>query len=121
MWLERQGNHDHVEVLRDRLGSNKGRAVLFLGAGLSFGASRLGRKSLSDEDKWDTKYIGGEEDKVMEVIINDDGQPFPTWSRLKSRMRKRLALAYEQDQDSLNSFFRSSDPLDCAQLFRNLV
>lgn len=121
MWLERPGNRDHVEVLRDRLASNKGRAVLFLGAGLSFGASRLGRKSLSDEDKWDTKYIGGEEDQVMEVIINDDGQPFPTWSRLKSRMRKRLASVYEQDQASLNKFFRNSDPLDCAQLFRNLV
>jgi SIR2-like domain len=56
-----------------------------------------------------------------EVIVNDDNEPFPTWSRLKSRMRVALASLAGQDQSSLNRFFRTSDPLDCAQLFRNLV
>ena len=92
MWLEKLANQHHVEVLRDRIATNRGRVLLFLGAGVSFGASRLGRKSLADYDKWDLKHIGGENNDYIEVIINDDGQPFPTWSRLKSRMRKGLAF-----------------------------
>jgi len=121
MWLDDVANKSHVQVLRERVGTNKGRIVLFLGAGVSFGASRLGRKSLSDHDKWDLKHTGGDPDSYMEIIVNDDDQPFPTWPRLKSRMRKGLALAHELDQESLNDFFRSSDPLDCAQLYLNQV
>jgi hypothetical protein len=121
MWLDHPANQDHVDVLRDRIALNKGRVVLFLGAGVSFGASRLGRKSLADYDKWDLKQIGGETGAYIEVIVNDDGKPFPTWPRLKSRMRKGLAMAHELDQESLNGFFRDSDPLDCAQLYFNQV
>ena len=36
-------------------------------------------------------------------------------------MRVQLVNLANQDQSSLNRFFRASDPLDCAQLFRNLV
>lgn len=124
IWLDRYANRPHVELLRSRLSSDDGRIILFLGAGLSFGASRLGRKSLSEPDVWGRlgSHKGGENDpKSPEVIINDDNAPFPTWSRLKSRMRAQLAKLSDQNQVSLNQFFQTSDPLDCAQLYRNLV
>lgn len=114
-------NHEHVAVLRERIVRRDGRVVLFLGAGLSFGASRRGRKSLAEKDVWGSKSYGDGDAHEVEVILNDDDEPFPTWSRLKSRMRKRLAVAREQDQRSLNRFFRSSDPIDCAQLFRKAM
>jgi hypothetical protein len=121
MSLERPANRSHVDVLRDRIGHEKGRVVLFLGAGVSFGASRLGRKSLQERDKWSVERVSGDSDEYIEVIVNDDGQPFPTWPRLKSRMRKGLSFAHELDQNSLNEFFMNSDPLDCAQLYFNHV
>jgi hypothetical protein len=121
MWSDKAANQEIVGTLRERISNDAGRVVLFLGAGLSFGSSRLGRKSLAEPDHWGSKKRGDAEDDIEEVILNDDGQPFPTWSRLKSRMRKRLALTPEQNQRSLNAFFRTSDALDCAQLFRNIV
>lgn len=119
MWLNRHGNRAYVDTLRSRIANDRGRVVLFLGAGVSFGASRLGRKSLADSDRWGIVTFGTEQS--METIVNDDDQPFPTWPRLKSRMRRGLSLAGELDQESLNSFFRDSDALDCAQLFFNQV
>lgn len=124
-WLERNANRTHVERIRSFMTTDIGRVVLFLGAGLSFGSPRLGRKSLAERDKWGRLNAGiGDDDATVdsaEVIVNDDNEPFPTWSRLKSRMRVELANLADQDQASLNRFFHDSDPLDCAQLFRNLV
>lgn len=126
-WLDVPSNRAHVEALRERMAGDVARVVLFLGAGLSFGASRRGRKSLAERDFWGVADSGGtadddsNEQEASEIIINDDAEPFPTWSRLKSRMRQKLSLIRDRDQASLNRFFRTSDPLDCAQLFRNVV
>ncbi len=121
MWVEKPANREHVLRVRERIARGDGRVILFLGAGMSFGASRRGRKGLAERDHWGTVDHGGEGSDQIELILNDDQEPFPTWSRLKSRMRQRLAMADEQDQGSLNRFFRSSDALDWAQLFRNVV
>jgi hypothetical protein len=124
-WFERSANRTHVERIRTFMTENVGRVVLFLGAGLSFGSSRRGRKSLAELDRWGRLDTGrGDDDTTSdpaELVVNDDDEPFPTWSRLKSRMRAELARLADQDQASLNRFFRASGPLDCAQLFRNLV
>jgi hypothetical protein len=124
IWLRSPGNRANVERLRSRLASDDGRVILFLGAGLSFGASRGGRKRLAERDRWgQLRHHDGDhgpDGEPPEVITNDDDKPFPTWSRLKSRMRAQLANLNE-DQASLNRFFRDSDPLDSAQLYRNLV
>ncbi|HEY3140716.1 MAG TPA: SIR2 family protein, partial [Acidimicrobiales bacterium] len=123
-WFDDNANKAHIERLRSSLGENHGRVVLFLGAGLSFGASRRGRKGLAERDIWGNRGGAPGDEEVRdtpEIILNDDQEPFPTWSRLKSRMRQQLSDVRDQDQGSLNRFFRSSDPLDCAQLFRNVV
>lgn len=127
-WLDESGNRAYIEALRARLEKEAGRVVLFLGAGLSFGASRLGRKSLAERDEWGpltsvTPPTDGSESgwEPPEVVINDEGEPFPTWSRLQSRMRRELALVPGRHQASLNRFFRSSGPIDCAQVFKNIV
>ena len=127
MWLDNAPNRAYVEAIRRRVQPQDGRAVLFLGAGLSFGASRLGRKSFAERDYWGVDSSARVPDgraegwEPPEVIQNDDGEPFPTWSRLQSRMRRQLSTMRGRDQKSLNRFFRTSDPLDCAQVFRNIV
>jgi hypothetical protein len=124
-WFEHGANRTYIERLRTLMAARgDGRIVVFLGAGLSFGASRRGRKGLAERDVWGQLNRSGDDqsdEHRAEVIINDDNEPFPTWSRLKSRMRLELVNLANQDQSSLNRFFRASDPLDCAQLFRNLV
>jgi hypothetical protein len=124
-WFEKGANKTHVERLRDLMAeAGHRRIVMFLGAGLSFGASRRGRKGLAERDLWGPLSHGSsdqDDERRPEVIINDDDEPFPTWSRLKSRMRRELADLEGLDQASLNRFFRASDPLDSAQLFRNVV
>lgn len=124
-WFHDGANRQYVERLRTVLASDdRGRVVLFLGAGLSFGASRRGRKGLAERDVWGKLHPSGNDDRPegqVEVIVNDDNEPFPTWSRLKSRMRVELSNLRSQDQQSLNRFFRASDPLDCAQLFRQMI
>lgn len=124
-WMNRGANTRYIENIREALSRGRdGRVILFLGAGLSFGASRRGRKGLAERDRWGAITTPAHDDTVgteAEVIVNDDGEPFPTWSRLQSRMRRELATVSSQDQESLNRFFRASDPLDCAQLFRNII
>jgi len=125
-WFEHAANRPYIERIRALMAAREdSRVILFLGAGLSFGASRRGRKGLAERDTWGHLNRSRSDDEssqnYAEVIINDDDEPFPTWSRLKSRMRVELLNLANQDQSSLNRFFRTSDPLDCAQLFRNVV
>src|SRR6266540_7040181 len=101
-WFEHGANRTYIERLRTLMAARgDGRIVLFLGAGLSFGASRRGRKGLAERDTWGHLNRSRSDDEssqnYAEVIINDDDEPFPTWSRLKRRMRVALLNLANQD------------------------
>jgi hypothetical protein len=148
VWLQRPSNRLHIERLREIMAVNEHRRlILFLGAGLSFGSSRRGRKGLAEYEQWGQTSVdrgrndrgrddnrgdsrsrsgrdgasGGDDVDHVDLVTNDDDEPFPTWGRLKSRMRQNLLRVPGQDQSSISRFFRTSDPLDSAQLFRNIV
>lgn len=140
-WHEDPLNQQHLDRLRVALGDNA-RLLVFLGAGLSFGAGRRGDRTLFDDEHWKHELVstevqeeeGGEgpSDRMggpprgpqepYERAFDDDGRPLPSWPWLVSRMRRRLALQCPaREQPSLNKFFRDQTPLDCAQLFRQSV
>jgi SIR2-like protein len=148
VWLQRPSNRLHIERLREIMVVNEHRRlILFLGAGLSFGSSRRGRKGPAEYEQWGQTSVdrgrndrgrddnrgesrsrsgrdgasGGDDVDHVDLVTNDDDEPFPTWGRLKSRMRQNLLRVPGQDQSSISRFFRTSDPLDSAQLFRNIV
>jgi hypothetical protein len=140
-WEDDEHNLRLLGELREAIADN-GRVLVFLGAGVSFGAARRGQRGAFDTGAWVFEAIERSRDKklrekrppgrvgkpppprppTMRVLSRDDGQPLPSWKLLISRMRRELA--YERpphEQDELNAFFEDQDYLDCAQLFRRLV
>lgn len=102
-WHEDPLNQEHIHYLR-RAMTDKARVLAFLGAGLSFGAARLSAK------------------RGFEAHFRDDELPLPSWPLLINRMRKRLELRLnDSDKTFLHDFFDNEGPLDCAELFRNIV
>lgn len=139
-WHENPQNKDHLRRLRDAVHEG-GSLLVFLGAGLSFGAARSLGRGRFDDERWKTNESGKDKnepgDKVrpkdpprkgggppftFDTAGDDDGQPLPSWPWLISRMRAHLAWSCAaEDQPSLTKFFRDEGPLDCAQLFRRSV
>jgi NAD-dependent SIR2 family protein deacetylase len=123
-WVDDGLNQEHMRHLRDALAGG-GRVMVFLGAGLSFGAARFGGRAQFDNERWgppEKKGDGERPPSPHEVAWDDDGLPLPSWPWLLNRMRIRLALEFAADEErSLNKFFRDEGPLDCAQLFRQTV
>jgi hypothetical protein len=105
-WIDQGLNRAHVTKLRDHLIGDETGIVVFLGAGLSFGASRS--RGRYDLDKWG---------------YHDDGMPFPSWDNLIQRMKNHLKKLPDLmgQEDELEEFFDQQDALDCAELFANAV
>jgi hypothetical protein len=104
-WLSDPDDERHIATLRDRVGKNAARVLIFLGAGLSFGVGRyLGRASFERPEPYD-----------------DDR--FPSWSDLIERMKRRVLadLKDAREAKAFESFFEHNDYLDCAQLFKATV
>jgi hypothetical protein len=102
-WHEDELNQEHVRNLREAM-TDKTRVLVFLGAGLSFGAARLSAKA------------------GFEAHSSDDELPLPSWPLLITRMRKRLEPRMaDRDRRFLDDFFTYEGPLDCAELFRQTV
>jgi hypothetical protein len=136
-WDDDEQNKKLLGELRDAVGDG-GRVLVFLGAGVSFGAARAGSRTLFDVGQWVTRLIqkpskqappgrvwdegSGGPPATMRVVDYDDGEPMPSWKQLISRMRRELGgLRAPHEQDELNRFFEDQDYLDCAELFRALV
>jgi hypothetical protein len=139
-WHEDGLNADRVGQLRASI-LEDGRVLVFLGAGLSFGAARLSGRAQFDNEFWgsDPGGPGYRQPKrpypnqdlgppfppnppYQEVALDDDGMPLPSWPWLISRMRAELKhYCHVDEQASLSRFFRDEGPLDCAQLFRATV
>jgi hypothetical protein len=102
-WYEDPLNQEHTRKLREAM-TNKRRVLVFLGAGLSFGAARLYAK------------VG------FEAYSRDDELPLPSWPLLITRMRKRIeSRIADTEKRFLDDFFTHEGPLDCAELFRQTV
>lgn len=104
-WLSQPSNRLYVEHLRAKVAEDNTGLIVFLGAGLSFGAARI-------RGRFDFEGDGF-----------DDGGPFPSWDSLVARMHHELrGLPELSDRgEELSGFFESQDALDCAQLFKQLV
>jgi SIR2-like domain len=105
-WLDNIANRSHIKRLRRALSEDNAGVIIFLGAGLSFGASRS--RGRYDLDKWKHE---------------DDLEPFPSWDDLVRRMLAQLKQLAEfaGREDELEEFFDQQDALDCAELFANSV
>jgi SIR2-like domain len=102
-WHEDALNLEHVHSIREAM-SDKARILVFLGAGLSFGAARLNAKH------------------GFEAHSHDDELPLPSWPLLMKRMCKRLeSRTSDSDMAFLRDFFDYEGPLDCAELYRKTV
>jgi hypothetical protein len=100
--------------------AGKGRLLVFLGAGLSFGAARLNARVTFDYDHYDRWWP--HDFPHIDLVPDDDGLPLPSWPWLVSRMcREILIHSSTEEHTSLRSFFIEEGPLDCAQLFRQTV
>lgn len=116
-WHEDPANQVHVTRLREAV-AHGGRLLVFLGAGLSFGAARLHGRARFDYER----YESWRHDFIDGIAPDDDDLPLPSWPWLVSRMYQRLAIdAAPSERDSLRTFFIEEGPLDCAQLFRQTV
>lgn len=92
-----------IQQLRERIASDAGSLMVFLGAGLSFGVGRvLGRAGFETPPP-----------------LADESR-FPSWPLLIDRMRTMLIdeAGDEHEKHELDRFMRQYDPLDAAQLFR---
>jgi hypothetical protein len=117
-WHEDPSNAGLVARLREML-ADQGRLLVFLGAGLSFGAARLNSRARFDYDHLERPRWPGE----PRLIPDDDGLPLPSWRWLVNRLHEELvvAAASEDERRALFEFFCEEGPLDCAQLFRQSV
>lgn len=97
-----------------------GRLMIFLGAGLSFGAARLQSRARFDYDRYDSWWPHDFPPGV--ITPDDDGLPLPSWRWLVNRMFREVSMHAPSDEhDPLRAFFIEEGPLDCAQLFRQTV
>src|SRR5487761_2645025 len=108
-------------VLRPRnVVAGQSRLLVFLGAGLSFGAARLNGRDTFDYDHYDRWWP--HDFPHVDFVPDDDGLPLPSWPWLVSRMcREIMVHSGAEERASLRSFFIEEGPLDCAQLFRQTV
>jgi hypothetical protein len=116
-WYEDPANVVLIERLR-ALTADGGRLLVFLGAGLSFGAARLYGRARFDYDRpepW--------RPDAPRLVPDDDGLPLPSWPWLVSRMYEETVRAAENESErhALIEFFRDEGALDCAQLFRQTI
>lgn len=104
-WIDNAENARLIAEMRKRFADGGTDVFVFLGAGLSFGVDR-GRVMFEREHEY-----------------YDDGQRFPSWPLLVTRMRDRVSALPEfaEDADSVHRFFTKQDPIDCAELFRQTV
>jgi hypothetical protein len=104
-WLSQPSNRLHVEDLRAKIAADSSGLIVFLGAGLSFGAART-------RGRFDLEGDGFH-----------DGGPFPSWDGLIARMLQELRGLADLDDRSeeLSGFFENHSALDCAQLFKQMV
>jgi hypothetical protein len=115
-WHEDPANAILLDRLRE-LVADRGRLLVFLGAGLSLGAARLNGRARFDYDQRRPWWPG-----EPRLIPDDDGLPLPSWPWLVSRMHEELASAASEDERrGLFEFFSEEGALDCAQLFRQSV
>ena len=117
-WHEDASNAAFVYRLRNVIAG--GRLLVFLGAGLSFGAARLNSRARFDYHKYDRWWP--HEFPFADLMPGDDGLPLPSWPQLINRMCREIVVHSPADEhDSLRTFFIEEGPLDCAQLFRQTV
>jgi len=105
-WLNQASNRTYIIDIRNALSRSETSVMVFLGAGLSFGAAR--QRGRYDLDKWGYSY---------------DDFPFPSWDGLIRRMLEHLKALPEFSgrEEELDEFFDQQDALDCAELFRHSV
>lgn len=119
VWHENAANAALLHRLRGVI-SAKGRLLVFLGAGLSFGAARLQSRARFDYDRYDPWWP--HDFPHGDITPEDDGLPLPSWPWLVNRMWREMSSQLPTDeQRSLRRFFVEEGPLDCAQLFRQTV
>ena len=117
-WHEDVGNRDLLSRLRQVI-DGQGRLLVFLGAGLSFGAARQSSRARFDYERYDWRWP---EEFPFSPIGDDDGLPLPSWPMLVRRMcRETVARSNSTEYEALRRFFIEEGPLDCAQLFRQTV
>jgi hypothetical protein len=118
-WHESTANAAFIHRLRGLL-AGRGRLLVFLGAGLSFGAARLQGRARFDYERYDRWWPG--DFPFADLMPHDDGLPLPSWPQLINRMCREIAVqSPAEEHDSLRTFFIEEGPLDCAQLFRQTV
>jgi hypothetical protein len=99
---------------------DRGRLLVFLGSGPSFGAARVGGRTRFDYEKYDRWRPF--DFPPVDHWPDDDGLPMPSWPMLVGRMCREVALHTSPDEhQSLRKFFIEQGPLDCVQLFRQTV
>ena len=118
-WHQDPANTQHVNRLREVV-AGRGGLLVFLGAGLSFGAARLNSRATFDYDRYDRWWP--HDFPHLDAIPDDDGLPLPSWPWLVNRMCHEIIIRSPvEEHRSLRSFFIEEGPLDCAQLFRQTV
>jgi SIR2-like domain len=118
-WHEDPGNVTLLHRLRETV-RDEARLLVFLGAGLSFGAARLQSRARFDYDRYDRWWPP--DFPPGDILPDDDGLPLPSWPWLVNRMYRELVIQTpSSDHTSLRAFFIEEGPLDCAQLFRQAV
>ncbi|MEN4422127.1 SIR2 family protein [Mycobacteroides chelonae] len=118
-WHQDPANAALVHRLRDAI-ADGGRLMVFLGAGLSFGAARFQSRATFDYDHYGPWWLP--DFPFDGPAGDDDGLPLPSWPWLTSRMCRLIAAQSPQEEHaSLRAFFIEEGPLDCAQLFRQTV
>jgi SIR2-like domain len=118
LWHEDPSNAALLHRLQNVIA--EGRLLVFLGAGLSFGAARLNSRAQFDYQKYDRWWP--HEFPFADLMPHDDGLPLPSWPQLINRMCREIVIQSPADEhDSLRTFFIEEGPLDCAQLFRQTV
>lgn len=118
-WYEDASNVALLHRLRGVIAGN-GRLLIFLGAGLSFGAARFQSRTRFDYDRYDRWWP--RDLPFGDITSDDDGLPLPDWSQLTNRMCREIVTHSPADEhDFLRSFFIREGALDCAQLFRQTV
>ncbi|MBW0016496.1 MAG: SIR2 family protein [Mycobacterium sp.] len=118
-WHEEPANADFVRRLRKVI-NGPGRLLVFLGAGLSFGAARLHGRTQFDYHRYD--HWWSHDFPFTPLTPDDDGLPLPDWPMLVNRMcRETMMNSPTAERDALRTFFIEEGPLDTAQLFRQTV
>lgn len=119
LWHEDAGNASFLHRLQSLI-VGQGRLLVFLGAGLSFGAARFQSRARFDYNRYDRWWP--HDFPFADIVPHDDDLPLPSWPQLINRMcREIVSQSPAGEHDSLRTFFVEEGPLDCAQLFRQTV